>query len=65
VVEYSVPEHWTVALGELSRAFVDAIETGATPPVTGEDNYRVMEIIDATYQSARDGRKVTIQQHPV
>jgi predicted dehydrogenase len=65
VVEYLVPEHWMVALGELSRHFVDAVQNGTTPPVTGEDNYRVMEIIDATYQSAREGRKVAIEQHPV
>lgn len=65
VVEYSVPENWVDALRELSREFVNAIETGAKPPVTAEDNCRVMEVIDATYQSARESRKVTIRQHPV
>ncbi len=65
VVEYSVPEHWVVALGEITRHFVDAAQNGATPPVTGEDNMRVMEIVDATYQSAREGRKVAIEQQTV
>ena len=60
-----VEEQWVDALRELSREFVNAIETGAKPPVTAEDNYRVMEAIDATYQSAREGRKVSIRQHPV
>lgn len=62
VVEYSVPEHWVDALRELTRAFVTAIETNTPPPVTAIDNLRVMEVVDATYRSAREGRLVKIEQ---
>jgi predicted dehydrogenase len=65
VVEFSVPEHWVDALRELTRAFVRTIETGSPLPSTAEDNLRVMEVLDATYQSAREGRKVRIRQQPV
>jgi predicted dehydrogenase len=65
VIEYSVPEHWVDALRELTRAFVNAIETNSPPPVTAIDNLRVMEVVDATYQSAREGRTVPIRQNPV
>lgn len=65
VVEYSVPEHWVDALRELTRAFVTSVETGAPPPVTGEDNLRVMEAVDAAYRSAREGRIVPVERHAV
>lgn len=65
VIEYSLPEHWVDALGALTREFVHCVETGAKPAVTAEDNLRVLEVVDATYQSARDERKVPIVQHPV
>jgi predicted dehydrogenase len=65
VVELKVPEHWVDALGGLVQEFVHAIETGTAPAVTAEDNLRVMEVLDATYQSAREGRKVSIVQQPM
>ena len=64
VVEFSVPENWVDALGGLARASAYLIETGA-PPSTAEDNLRVMEVVDATYRSAREGRRVPIEQTPV
>ena len=64
-VEYAVPEHWVDALLELTRAFVTAIETNTPPPVTDIDNLRVMEVVDATYQSAREGRLVKIQRQAI
>ena len=62
VVEYTIRENWIDALGELAKAFAAAIATGAPPPVTATDNLRVMEVVDATYQSARESRRITIQR---
>lgn len=64
VVEYSIVENWVDALGNLTQAFVEAIESHSAPPITGEDNMRVMEVVDATYRSAREHRTVKIQQTP-
>jgi predicted dehydrogenase len=63
-VEYAVPEHWGDALRELTRAFVHAVETGTPPPITGVDNMRVIEVAEATYRSAREGKRVAITQTP-
>lgn len=65
IVEFALPEHWVDALGGLVKEFVRAIETGTPPAVTAEDNLRVMEVLDATYQSAKEGRKVQIVQRPM
>lgn len=60
-VEYVIPETWVDALRELTRAFVSAIETRSEPPVTGMDNLRVMEVVDATYRSAaQDGFRTAV-----
>ncbi len=62
VVEYAIPENWVDALREMARAFVVAAERGTPPPITGEDNLRVIEVAEATYRSAREGRRVPIEQ---
>ncbi len=62
VVEYSIRENWIDALGELAKAFATTITTGSPAPVTATDNVRAMEVIDATYQSARESRRVTIDR---
>lgn len=64
-VEYALPEHWVDALGGLVRDFVTVVQTGSTPGVSAIDNLRVMEAVDATYQSAREGRRVAIHRHAV
>lgn len=64
VVEYSVPEHWVDALREMTHAFVDSVEHTTPPPITGEDNLRVIEVAEAAYQSSREGRRITIHQEP-
>jgi phthalate 4,5-cis-dihydrodiol dehydrogenase len=63
-VEYAVPENWVDALREMTRAFVRAVEAGSAPPITGLDNMRVMEVAEATYRSAREGKSVAILQTP-
>jgi predicted dehydrogenase len=43
---------------------VRAVEAGSAPPITGLDNMRVMEVAEATYRSAREGKPVAILQTP-
>ncbi len=62
VVTYTIRENWIDALGELAKAFTTTITTGAPAPVTAIDNVRVMEVIDATYRSARESRRVLIDR---
>jgi predicted dehydrogenase len=62
VVEYSVPESWVDALREMTRAFVQTVEHGGAPPITAEDNLRVLEVAEAAYRSSREGRRVRINQ---
>jgi predicted dehydrogenase len=62
VVEYSVPESWVDALREMTRAFVETVERGSEPPITAEDNTRVIEVAEAAYRSSREGRRVPITQ---
>lgn len=44
---------------EEDRLFLDALEGKCSPPVTEEDGYRVVELMDACYKSALDGRRLT------
>jgi predicted dehydrogenase len=63
-VEYAMPEHWVDALRELTRAFVHAVEQDLPPPITGEDNMRVIEVAEAAYRSAREGGRVAVVRAP-
>lgn len=65
IIEYAVPEHWVDALREMTRAFVHSVQTGTPPPITGEDNMRVIEAVEAAYRSSREGRRVAIDRVPV
>lgn len=44
------------------KAWVDAIQTGKAPAVTGEDGLRAAEVALAAYRSAREGRPVRIEE---
>jgi predicted dehydrogenase len=59
-----MPEHWVDALRELTRAFVHAVEQDLPPPITGEDNMRVIEVAEAAYRSAREGGRVAVVRAP-
>ncbi len=61
-VEYAVSESWVDALREMTRAFVQAVQTNSPPPITGLDNMRVIEAAEAAYRSSREGRRVQISQ---
>jgi myo-inositol 2-dehydrogenase/D-chiro-inositol 1-dehydrogenase len=53
-----MPEQWGYA--EEDRLFVDALEGKSRVPVTAEDGYQVVQLIEACYQSAQDGSRIHV-----
>src|SRR6266550_1529087 len=51
-------EKWGYA--QEDRAFVDAIIGGLPPAVTAFDGYKSIELVDAVYESVREGRSIEI-----
>jgi myo-inositol 2-dehydrogenase/D-chiro-inositol 1-dehydrogenase len=51
-----MPEKWGYI--EEDRLFVDALEGKSGAPVTADDGYNVVELIEACYSSARKGARV-------
>jgi myo-inositol 2-dehydrogenase / D-chiro-inositol 1-dehydrogenase len=45
---------------EEDRLFVNALESKSPTPVTADDGYNVVELIEACYQSAREGVRVNL-----
>lgn len=45
---------------EEDRLFVDALEGKSRVPVTAEEGYQVVQLIEACYQSAKDGSRVPV-----
>jgi len=41
--------------------FIAAINEDREPPIMGEDGVRVLEVIDAAFESARRGRPVNVR----
>jgi myo-inositol 2-dehydrogenase/D-chiro-inositol 1-dehydrogenase len=54
----SMHEKWGYI--EEDRLFVDALDGKSPAPVTPEDGYHVVELIEACYQSARHGARVNL-----
>lgn len=52
----SMYEKW--GYNEEDRLFVDALDGKSPVPVSAEDGYQVVELIEACYQSAREGARV-------
>lgn len=52
----SMHEKWGYI--EEDRLFVDALDGKSSVPVSAEDGFQVVELIEACYQSARDGSRV-------
>ena len=48
--QLSIPDKW--GYRDEDRRFVDAILAGTTPPVTAEDGYKAVELVEACYRSA-------------
>lgn len=45
---------------EFVADFIGAIRQGATPPVSIADGYRLLQIIEAAYESSRTGRRIAL-----
>jgi myo-inositol 2-dehydrogenase / D-chiro-inositol 1-dehydrogenase len=55
----SLPDKW--GYREEDRRFVDAVLAGTTPPVTAEDGYKAVELVEASYRSAQhNGARVQL-----
>jgi predicted dehydrogenase len=57
-------ELWNYGFPQEFAHFVDCVANDRTPLETGEDGKAVLEIILAAYQSAGEGRKVTLPARP-
>ena len=40
------------------RAFIDAILNGTPPPVTADDGFKSVELVESVYQAIRSGERV-------
>lgn len=63
-------EAWSYGFPQEMAHFVECVEQGKQPMLTGEDGRAVLEIICAAYESARSGQRVTLPfntnaKHPV
>jgi myo-inositol 2-dehydrogenase/D-chiro-inositol 1-dehydrogenase len=54
--QLSKEEKWGYA--QEDRAFIDSIANGTPPAVTALDGYKSVELVNAVYQSARNGRPI-------
>jgi predicted dehydrogenase len=65
-IEYAYPVHPGYA-GPCGKAFLEdligAIREGRTPPITGEDGLRALEVVEAIYLSAESGAAVHLNHN--
>lgn len=61
VVDYHLEDSWDAAMGQMTRAWVEAAQTGQTPPQTGLDGLRVLEACLAAYESSAHARRVRLR----
>ncbi|AQS56183.1 Gfo/Idh/MocA family protein [Novibacillus thermophilus] len=54
--QLSVEDKWGYA--EEDRLFIDAIVEGTKPPVTAEDGFLSIRLLEAIYESARTGQRI-------
>ncbi|SEN20064.1 Gfo/Idh/MocA family protein [Lihuaxuella thermophila] len=54
--QLSIEEKWGYT--EEDRLFIDAIVKGTQPPVTAEDGYRSIQLLEAIYESAKTGKTI-------
>jgi len=47
---------------DLNRDFLQAFQRGTSAEITGEDNFRTMQLVYAAYESARSGKVVPIRE---
>jgi len=54
-----IPDKWGYRAED--TRFVDAILEGTPPPVTAEDGYKAIELVEACYRSAQqDGARIRL-----
>ncbi|MDR6227174.1 Gfo/Idh/MocA family protein [Desmospora profundinema] len=58
--QLSVEDKWGYA--EEDRLFIDAIVQGTEPPVTAEDGFRSIQLLEAIYESAKSGKSINFRQ---
>ncbi|HZG60967.1 MAG TPA: Gfo/Idh/MocA family oxidoreductase [Anoxybacillus sp.] len=58
--QLSIEEKWGYI--EEDRLFIDAIVHGTKPPVTAEDGFRSIQLLDAIYESAKTGKLIDFRQ---
>jgi myo-inositol 2-dehydrogenase/D-chiro-inositol 1-dehydrogenase len=57
--QLGIPDKW--GYREEDTLFVDTVLAGKTPPVTAEDGYKAIELVEACYRSAqRDGARIRL-----
>lgn len=61
-IKMELPELWGVNMRLLLTDFATACLEDKTPKTTGEDGLKVMQVINATYESAKLGREVKISE---
>lgn len=60
-VEYQLEDSWDVAMGEMTRAWVEAALSGRPPAITGLDGLRVIEASVAAYESSRLEKRIKLR----
>ncbi|AMV11076.1 gfo/Idh/MocA family oxidoreductase [Geobacillus thermoleovorans] len=58
--QLSIEEKW--GYKEEDRLFIDAIIHGTKPPVTAEDGFRSIQLLEAIYESAKTGKIIDFRQ---
>lgn len=59
-IELSVKNQSCMAFIEIHRKFLKSIKNNIIPPVSGEDAYKTLAMIEAGYQSSEDKRAVSL-----
>jgi len=57
--QLSKEEKWGYA--QEDRAFIDAVVHGAPVPVTAEDGYKAVELVDAVYRAVESGERISLK----
>jgi len=55
-----VPKSHGERIGGVPRPFIEYLKHGGDPPATARDGQRSVEMILGAYQSAREGRRVSL-----
>lgn len=61
VIEYRLDDSWDVAMGAMTRDWIDAATHGTAPPQSGLDGLRVLEACLAAYESSAQEKRVRLR----